>query len=81
MGLDVCLEPGQPCLGLNCVQPGRSFCIQRYQHQLLLSLPGNTTAPACPTIRAFTLPAGCVCHAETSDTMTSVKNETYIQNI
>jgi len=65
VSLDTCTRPNYPCPGLQgCGK--RSSCVQRFSHQLLLSLPSiSSSTSLCPSIRAFKFPSGCVCHAET----------------
>jgi len=67
VALDTCTKPGYPCTGIaSCGK--RSQCVQRFNHQLLLSVPSSTTSTTlCPSIRAFKFPSGCVCHGEISD--------------
>ena len=63
--LDTCTEPDSPCPGL--AECGRkSRCVQRYNYHLMLAIDTNQAqAEDCPSLRAFRLPSGCVCHAET----------------
>jgi len=67
VSLDTCRKPGYPCPGVSgCGR--KSSCVQRFSHQLLLSLSSTpyslSSTPSCPSIRAFKFPSGCVCHAE-----------------
>ena len=65
--LDTCTAPDSPCPGL--AECGRkSRCVQRYNYHLMLAIDTNQASEAgedCPSLRAFRLPSGCVCHAET----------------
>jgi len=66
VSMDTCTKHGYPCPGVGgCGK--KSSCVQRFNHQLLLSLPSSTSSShsSCPSIRAFKFPSGCVCHAET----------------
>jgi len=65
VAIDMCHHPNKACPGVSdCGKKSR--CVQRYNYQLLLSLPSsNTSSSLCPSIRAFKFPSGCVCHAET----------------
>jgi len=64
VALDTCTKPGYPCTGITACGK-RSQCVQRFNHQLLLSLPSTMLSTSlCPSIRAFKFPSGCVCHAE-----------------
>jgi len=65
VAIDMCHHPNKACPGLSdCGKKSR--CVQRYNYQLLLSLPSSSShTPLCPSIRAFKFPSGCVCHAET----------------
>jgi len=70
VAVDMCHDPELPCPGLaDCGKKSR--CVQRYNYQMLLSLPASTPTklqpedpPLCPSIKAFRFPSGCVCHAE-----------------
>jgi len=67
VALDTCTKPGYPCTGITACGK-RSQCVQRFNHQLLLSIPSNTFSTSlCPSIRAFKFPSGCVCHAESTN--------------
>jgi len=62
VSLDTCARPGDKCDTCG----NKSTCVQRFNHQMLLSLPSSsTTTSLCPSIRAFKFPSGCVCHVET----------------
>lgn len=62
--LDTCTAPDSPCPGL--AECGRkSRCVQRYNYHLMLAIDTNQAEEDCPSLRAFRLPSGCVCHAET----------------
>ena len=66
LALDICTAPDSPCPGL--AECGRkSRCVQRYNYHLMLAIDTNQASEAedCPSLRAFRLPSGCVCHAET----------------
>jgi len=63
VAVDICHSQDSPCPGLSLCG-SKSRCVQRYNHQLLLTLPDFPT-DSCPQLRAFTFPTGCVCHAET----------------
>ena len=64
VAVDRCLLADAPCPGLaDCGRKSR--CVQRFNYHLLLALDGGETG--CPVLRAFRLPSGCVCHAETSE--------------
>jgi len=66
VSVDICRNPGSPCPGLggSCGDL-RSLCVQRYQHQYLMSIPDTGHSGKCPVITAVRLPSGCVCHAQT----------------
>lgn len=68
VAVDMCHSPDSVCPGLqDCGKKSR--CVQRYNYQLLLSLPASSsssTETSCPSLRAFRFPSGCVCHAETT---------------
>ena len=66
VAVDTCTNPDSPCPGVSeCGKKSR--CVQRYNYQLLMAIPlGEQHQEDCPSLRAFRLPAGCVCHAETS---------------
>ena len=66
VAMDTCTNPDSPCPGVSeCGKKSR--CVQRYNYQLLMAIPlGEQHQEDCPSLRAFRLPAGCVCHAETS---------------
>lgn len=71
VSLDRCSRPGSPCPGLGQCDT-RSLCVQRYQHQYLLSIPDaghyNNSINKCQAvITAVKFPSGCVCHAQTSE--------------
>eukprot|EP00090_Calanus_glacialis_P041374 TRINITY_DN7295_c0_g1_i3.p1 TRINITY_DN7295_c0_g1~~TRINITY_DN7295_c0_g1_i3.p1 ORF type:complete len:671 (-),score=125.25 TRINITY_DN7295_c0_g1_i3:79-2091(-) len=65
VAIDMCHHPNKACPGVSdCGKKSR--CVQRYNYQLLLSLPSSLSSTSlCPSIRAFKFPSGCVCHAET----------------
>ena len=67
LALDTCTEPDSPCPSI--AQCGRkSRCVQRYNYHLMLAINTNQAGEKdedCPSLRAFRLPSGCVCHAET----------------
>jgi len=65
VAIDMCHHPNSACPGVSdCGKKSR--CVQRYNYQLLLSLPSSlSSTPTCPSIRAFKFPSGCVCHSET----------------
>jgi len=65
VAIDMCHHPNKACPGVSdCGKKSR--CVQRYNYQLLLSLPSSSSSTSlCPSIRAFKFPSGCVCHAET----------------
>jgi len=66
VALDTCTRPGYPCTGITTCGK-RSQCVQRFNHQLLLSLSSSISSNSlCPSIRAFKFPSGCVCHAEST---------------
>jgi len=66
IAVDMCHSPDSVCPGLqDCGKKSR--CVQRYNYQLLLSLPASSsTTGSCPSLHAFRFPSGCVCHAETT---------------
>ena len=66
LALDTCTEPDSPCPSI--AECGRkSRCVQRYNYHLMLAINTNQALEEedCPSLRAFRLPSGCVCHAET----------------
>ena len=64
LALDTCTEPDSPCPGLaECGKKSR--CVQRYNYHLLMAIDTDQSQEECPSLRAFRLPSGCVCHAET----------------
>jgi len=71
VSVDSCSRPGSPCPGLGQCDI-RSLCVQRYQHQYLLSIPdtehtNNSITKCQAVITAVKFPSGCVCHAQTSE--------------
>ena len=82
VSVDRCTRPVSPCPGLGQCDT-RSLCVQRYQHQYLLSIPDtgynyNSINKCQAVITAVKFPSGCVCHAQTSEVEEKLKrNSSY----